>query len=64
MRAEISQYNHRGGYRPQIPALSALSPQLNLLNLHPPNKFPGVTPRPPPPPKKFLGTPLGVRLVP
>ena len=32
-----------GGYRPQIPVLSALCPQLNLLN---------------PPPKKFLGTPL------
>ena len=29
----------------QIPVLSVLCPQLNLLN-------------PPPPPKKFLGTPL------
>ena len=32
-----------GGYRPQIPVLSLLSPQLNLLN---------------PPQTKFLGTPL------
>jgi len=32
-----------GGYRPQIPVLSVLCPQLNLLN---------------PPGKKFLGTPL------
>jgi len=32
-----------GGYRPQIPVLSVLCPQLNLLN---------------PPRKKFLGTPL------
>ena len=31
------------GYRPQIPVLSDLCPQLNLLN---------------PPRKKFLGTPL------
>ena len=31
------------GYRPQIPVLSVLCPQLNLLN---------------PPPKIFLGTPL------
>ena len=29
-----------GGYRPQIPVLSVLYPQLNLLNL-PPNKIPG-----------------------
>ena len=31
-----------GGYRPQIPILSVLCPQLNLLN-HPlpPNKIPG-----------------------
>ena len=28
-----------GGYRPQIPILSVLCPQLNLL--YPPNKFPG-----------------------
>jgi len=28
-----------GGYRPQIPVLSVLCPQLNLLN--PPNKIPG-----------------------
>ena len=33
-----------GGYRPQIPVLSGLCPQLNLLN--------------PPPRTKFLGTPL------
>jgi hypothetical protein len=33
-----------GGYRPQIPILSVLCPQLNLLN--------------PPPRTKFLGTPL------
>ena len=32
-----------GGYRPQIPVLSVLCPQMNLLN---------------PSPKKFLGTPL------
>ena len=32
-----------GGYRPQIPVLSVLCPQLNLLN---------------PPRRKFLGTPL------
>ena len=32
-----------GGYRPQIPVLSVLCPQLNLLN---------------PPRKKFLSTPL------
>jgi len=29
-----------GGYRPQIPVLSVLCPQLNLLN-PPPNKIPG-----------------------
>jgi len=34
-----------GGYRPQIPVLSVLCPQLNLLN-------------PPPTRTKFLGTPL------
>jgi len=34
------------GYRPQIPVLSVLCPQLNLLN---------------PPRKKFLGTPLTCR---
>jgi len=34
-----------GGYRPQIPVLSVLCPQLNLLN-------------PPPLEKKFLGTPM------
>jgi len=33
-----------GGYRPQIPVLSVVCPQLNLLN--------------PPPGTKFLGTPL------
>jgi len=33
-----------GGYRPQIPVLSVLCPQMNLLN--------------PPPRTKFLGTPL------
>ena len=38
------QNPRRGGYRPQIPVLSVLCPQLNLLN---------PTPR-----KKFLGTPL------
>jgi hypothetical protein len=32
------------GYRPQILILSALYPQLNLLNLTPPpNKIPGYT---------------------
>jgi hypothetical protein len=41
-----------GGYRHQIPVLSALCPQLNLLT---PEKIPGVTPLPP---KKFPGTPL------
>ena len=30
-----------GGYRPQIPVLSILCPQLNLLNPLPPNKIPG-----------------------
>ena len=31
-----------GGYRPQIPVLYVLCPQLNLLNpLPPPNKIPG-----------------------
>jgi len=43
-----------GGYRPQIPVLSVLCPQLNLLNTPPPNKIPGYatdctlkeTPRP------------------
>jgi hypothetical protein len=30
-----------GGYRPQIPVLSALCPQLNLLNPPPPEKIPG-----------------------
>jgi len=30
-----------GGYHPQIPVLSALCPQLNLLNPPPPNKIPG-----------------------
>ena len=34
-----------GGYRPQIPVLSANCPQLNLLNPPPPNKF-LVTPLP------------------
>ena len=29
-----------GGYRPQIPILSVLSPQLNLLNPPPPKKIP------------------------
>ena len=40
-----------GGYRPQIPVLSVLCPQLNLLN--------------PPPQTKFLGTPLyrGIRII-
>ena len=33
-----------GGYRPQIPILSVLCPQVNLLS--------------PPPRTKFLGTPL------
>ena len=33
-----------GGYHPQIPVLSVLCPQLNLLNPpHPPNKIPGYT---------------------
>jgi len=36
-----------GGYRPQIPVLSVLCPQLNLLN---------------PPRTKFLGTPLTYRI--
>ena len=30
-----------GDYRPQIPVLSVLCPQLNLLNPPPPNKIPG-----------------------
>ena len=30
-----------GGYRPQIPVLSVLCPQLNFLNLPPPSKIPG-----------------------
>ena len=30
-----------GGYRPQIPVLSVLCPQLNLLNPPPPSKLPG-----------------------
>ena len=30
-----------GGYRPQIPVLSVLCPQQNLLNPPPPNKIPG-----------------------
>ena len=30
-----------GGYRPQIPVLSVLCPQLNLLNPPPPKKIPG-----------------------
>ena len=30
-----------GGYRPQIPVLSVLCPQLNLLNPPTPNKIPG-----------------------
>jgi len=34
-----------GGYRPQIPVLPVLCPQLNMLKL-------------PPPRTKFLGTPL------
>ena len=29
------------GYRPQIPILSVLCPQLNLFNPPPPNKIPG-----------------------
>ena len=32
-----------GGYRPQIPALSLLCPQLNLLTPPPTNKIPGYT---------------------
>jgi hypothetical protein len=39
---QIEQNPRQRGYRPQIPVLSALCPQLNLLN----------------PPKKFLGTPV------
>jgi hypothetical protein len=31
------------GYRPQIPVLSALCPQLNLLNAPLPEKIPGYT---------------------
>ena len=31
-----------GGYCPQIPVLSVLCPQLNLLNTPPPTKFPGT----------------------
>jgi len=31
----------RGGYRPQIPVLSVLCPQLNLLNPPTPNKIRG-----------------------
>ena len=32
----------QGGYRPQIPVLSVLCPQLNLLNPHPRTKFLGT----------------------
>jgi hypothetical protein len=46
-----------GGYRHQIPVLSVLYPQLNLLNPTPEN-IPAVnTPPPFPPDKKFLGMP-------
>jgi hypothetical protein len=41
-----------GGYRPQIPGLSALCPQLNLLNPPPETKS---WRKPPPPPKKIPG---------
>jgi hypothetical protein len=33
-----------GGYRPQIPVLSVLCPQLNLLNPPPKKKIPGYAP--------------------
>ena len=42
---QITAASRLGGYRPQIPVLSVLCPQLNLLN-------------PPPRRTKFLGTPL------
>ena len=41
---QITAASRLGGYRPQIPVLSVLCPQLNLLN--------------PPTEKEFLGTPL------
>jgi hypothetical protein len=37
---KLSRTPWLGGYRPQMPVLSALCPQLNLLN-PPPNKIPG-----------------------
>jgi len=33
-----------GGYRPQIPVLSVLCPQMNLLTPPPPKKIPGSAP--------------------
>jgi len=35
------QYPRLGCYRPQIPVLSVLCPQLNLLKTPPPKKIPG-----------------------
>jgi hypothetical protein len=43
---QIEQNHWLGGYRPQIPVLSALCSQMNLLNPWlppPPNKIPGYT---------------------
>jgi hypothetical protein len=51
-----------GRYRPQIPVLSVLCPQLNLLlKPHPPEKNSWV--EPPPHKKKFLGTPLYITVL-
>jgi hypothetical protein len=46
---QIERNHLLGGYRPQIPILSALCPQLNLLF---------VEPHPPHAKKKILGAPL------
>ena len=45
---QITAASRLGGYRSQIPILSVLCPQLNLLN--------------PPPKKKILGKPLGNKI--
>jgi hypothetical protein len=38
---QITAASRTPDYRPQIPVLSVLCPQLNLLNPSPPNKIPG-----------------------
>jgi hypothetical protein len=48
------------GLTPTDPILSALCLQVNLLNLPPPKKIPGLNT--PLPLKKFLGTPLSLGL--